>query len=103
MNTITINPQGNGQFTVTGDLTFACIDKKITRSFDFLSTADSITVDLSQVTHADSAGLTLLIEWIKEARNRKTVLKLNNIPDQLLTLAKLSGFDISDHFIKPYN
>jgi phospholipid transport system transporter-binding protein len=53
---------------------------------------------LSRVTNADSAGLALLIEWIKYTRSNRISLHFKNIPEQLLSLAKLSGFDQSSHF-----
>jgi phospholipid transport system transporter-binding protein len=40
-----------------------------------------------------------LIEWIKYTRSKRIPLKFKNIPEQLLTLAKLSGFDKSSHFV----
>jgi phospholipid transport system transporter-binding protein len=95
---VNIINQGGGVFIIDGDLTFATIDKKVVKSFDFLKTAKQITIDLSQVTCTDSAGLALMIEWIKHSRLHHTQLHFKNIPEQLRNLAKLSGFDQSSHF-----
>ena len=88
----------SGIFHVEGDLTFATIDKQVVKSFDFLKSASSITIDLSKVSNTDSAGLALMIEWIKMSRQYNTALTFKNIPEQLQKLAKLSGFDTSDYF-----
>jgi hypothetical protein len=39
-----------------------------------------------------------MIEWIKYSRQNRTQLSFKNIPEQLLNLAKLSGFDQTSHF-----
>jgi len=95
---LNIIKQGPRHFVIDGDLTFATIDKQTLKSFSFLKAATEITVDLSRVSNTDSAGLALMIEWIKYSRHNRTQLNFKNIPEQLLNLAKLSGFDQSSHF-----
>jgi phospholipid transport system transporter-binding protein len=90
--------QGAGNFALEGDLTFATIDKQSVESLAFLTTAKDITVDLSAVVCTDSAGLALMIEWIKYSRSKRINLHFKKIPQQLLKLAKLSGFDQTSHF-----
>jgi phospholipid transport system transporter-binding protein len=87
-----------GYFIIDGDLTFATIDKHTLKSFAFLTTAKEVIIDLSRVPCTDSAGLALMIEWIRYARRFRTQLMFKNIPEQLLNLAKLSGFDQTSHF-----
>ncbi len=99
MSKLTIIDQGEGQFVIDGDLTFATIDKETVKSLAFLTTAKEITIDLSRVPCTDSAGLALMIEWIRYARTKKTQLRFKKIPKQLLNLARLSGFDKASHFI----
>lgn len=98
MSRLNIIKQGPRHFVIDGDLTFATIDKQTLKSFSFLKAASEVTVDLSRVTNTDSAGLALMIEWIKYSRHNRTQLSFKNIPEQLLNLAKLSGFDQSSHF-----
>ncbi|MGZ4968685.1 MAG: STAS domain-containing protein [Methylobacter sp.] len=98
MSRLNIIKQGPRHFIIDGDLTFATIDKQSLKSFSFLRAASEVTVDLSRVVNTDSAGLALMIEWIKYARHNRTQLSFKNIPEQLLNLAKLSGFDQSSHF-----
>jgi phospholipid transport system transporter-binding protein len=95
---LSIIDQGAGHFVIDGDLTFSTIDKQTVKSFTFLSAAKFITIDLGRVACTDSAGLALMIEWIKYTRHHRTQITFKNIPEQLLNLAKLSGFDKTNHF-----
>ncbi|HEY8037257.1 MAG TPA: STAS domain-containing protein [Methylobacter sp.] len=98
MSRLNIIRESAGQFVIDGDLTFATIDKQTLKSFSFLKGAKEITIDLGRVSSTDSAGLALMIEWIKYSRHNRTQIAFKNIPEQLLNLAKLSGFDQSGHF-----
>ena len=98
MTKLSIIDQGAGHFIIDGDLTFSTIDKQTVKSFAFLNAARHITIDLGRVACTDSAGLALMIEWIKYTRHHRTQIVFKNIPEQLLNLAKLSGFDKTSHF-----
>ncbi len=98
MSRLNIIKQSAEHFIIDGDLTFATIDKQTLKSFSFLKAAKEITIDLGRVSCTDSAGLALMIEWIKYSRQNRTQLNFKNIPEQLLNLAKLSGFDKTSHF-----
>lgn len=95
---LTIHNHQPGQVVVEGDLTFSGIDNKKSNTFAFLLGAKQVTIDLNGVGNADSAGLALIIEWIKYARSKKVQLKIKNMPEQILNLAKLSGLEKSDYF-----
>lgn len=84
-----------GHYLVEGNLTFAALNHKL--SFDFLKTQKQITIDLIDVDLADSAGLALILEWIKQSKHYGTTLTINNIPHQLLTLAELTDLNINDY------
>jgi phospholipid transport system transporter-binding protein len=84
---------------IEGDLTFATIDKQTLKSFSlFNGSTKEINIDLGSVTSTDSAGLALMIEWIKYTRDNRIQVVFKNIPEQLLNLAKLSGFDQASYF-----
>ena len=93
MNKLQILEREKGVFVIEGDLTFASIDKDTLKSLDFLTASKTITLDLSQVVVTDSAGLALIIEWLKYARNKRIQIRVKNIPEQLRKIAKLSGLD----------
>jgi phospholipid transport system transporter-binding protein len=48
---------------------------------------------LRAVTRADSAGLALMVEWLREARRRGGRLEVVNMPDQMFGIAHMSKLD----------
>lgn len=91
--------QSNGRWLIHGELTFASIYGKLVESPPFLrGGSKDIILDFSQVTSTDSAGLALMIEWIKITRHYRIQLQFKNVPKQLLNLAKLSGLDKTHYF-----
>jgi len=49
------------------------------------------TVDLAQIEAADSAAVSLLLGWLRNAQRHDAKLNLVNVPDNLRTLAGLYG------------
>ena len=96
MSAFSLIKQSADCYFVEGDLTFSTLNKKTINSFDFLNSTKEICIDLEKVTTADSAGLTLMIEWMKHSKLHNTKLTFKNVPQQLLTLAKLSNLDIHE-------
>jgi phospholipid transport system transporter-binding protein len=99
MSSFNLIEKSAGIFLVEGDLTFFNLDKKSVSSFAFLKPRQKICLDLHKVTIADSAGLALLIEWIKLCQQKQTTLTYKNVPQQIITLAELSDFDCPLYFI----
>ncbi|WP_035058047.1 STAS domain-containing protein [Andreprevotia chitinilytica] len=52
---------------------------------------EALTLDLSGVDAGDSAGVSLLLHWLREAQARRVSLSLAGVPDGLLQLAGLYG------------
>jgi phospholipid transport system transporter-binding protein len=52
---------------------------------------DNLEVDLAQVDEVDSAALSLLFEWLREAHARNASLVFVNLPANLTSLATLYG------------
>jgi len=95
MSQFQIEKKNTETFEILGALTFKTIDKaalKLCRQ-KLQFSQQPIVIDLQKITNADSAGLALIIEWIKQAEQQQTPLSFQNIPQQLLALAKLSGFE----------
>jgi len=55
--------------------------------------AGAWVVDLSAVTHADSSGLAVLLDWLRSARQAGGTLKFVALPESLQILARLYGID----------
>lgn len=56
-----------------------------------LFTAPEVTVDLEGVTEVDSAAVSLLLEWRREAGRQGRRIHFANLPGNLMSLAKLYG------------
>lgn len=99
MSIFTLTKQGRGHYFIKGSLTFHTIKKQHPQSFEFLQSTDEICIDLLKVDSADSAGLALIIEWIKFSQQGNTKLTFKNIPQQLLILSQLGGFENNQYFL----
>lgn len=84
---------GDGRVEIAGDLTFETVAGLRERGADVLSSDGDVTLDLDAVTRADSAGLALMVEWLKQAKRRDARLKVKNMPDQMLAIARMSKLD----------
>lgn len=86
-----IEAAGDG-LRVEGDLTFATVTALLTASQPlFTRGSGDLCVDLAGVGRADSAGLALLIEWLRLARGGGRELKFRAVPVQMQAIAAASG------------
>ncbi len=92
---IGISEATSGRVTVTGELTFATA--RDARQIGVLvlesSRAQSLVIDCSGVTRADSAGLAVLLDWLAWARRKSRPVSLENLPASLVAIAKISEVD----------
>ncbi len=82
-----------GRVEITGDLTFDTVAEIVSRGDEVLGDDGRITLDLRSVTRADSAGLALMVEWLREARRRGGRLQVVNMPEQMFSIAQMSKLD----------
>jgi phospholipid transport system transporter-binding protein len=50
-----------------------------------------LVIDFAQVETADSAAVSLLLSWLRRAQGNQVTLSFVNVPDNLLSLARLYG------------
>ncbi len=55
--------------------------------------ARACEVDCAGITASDSAGLTVLLDWLALAKHDGRSLRYMGLPDGLLALAKISGVE----------
>ena len=82
------------RFKLVGKLSFVSVQeamKKGAKLFDF--PADKMVFDLAGITKADSAGLALLLEWLRLASLNGVDLHYVNLPRQLQAMAHVAGVD----------
>lgn len=76
---------------VAGALTFETVPGLYQNSARWFEGAGDLILDLAQVERADSAGLALLIEWLRRAQAANRTLRFANIPAQVQTLIRING------------
>ncbi len=55
--------------------------------------APAVAVDLREVERSDSAGVALLVAWMRSARQAQRDIRFLNMPSQMLNIARVSGLD----------
>ncbi|HLA75507.1 MAG TPA: STAS domain-containing protein [Gammaproteobacteria bacterium] len=94
MSEVRIETLGAGQHLLSGTLTFATVPQLYTQGAAlFSNAATTVTLDLQGVKRTDSAGLALLMEWLRSARAQNKTIQFKNIPAQMMSIARLSGLD----------
>lgn len=80
-------------FVLRGELSFATVTDLSKRSAEMLWQAERVTLDLAGVTRTDSAGLALLVEWLRLAHRKDKAIQFRNIPQQMMAVAQVVGLD----------
>lgn len=77
---------------VTGPLNFATVPSVLPQSAQWLGRGLSdLTVDLTGVPWADSAGLALLLEWLVQARGKGLSIHYAGIDRQVAEIIRING------------
>mgnify|MGYP003385371071 CR=1 FL=1 len=75
---------------ISGNLTIETVAQLFDCGLDFAE-KKSLVVDLEQVLTVDSAAVSLLLAWVRQAQGNGLDLSFTNIPENLLSLANLYG------------
>jgi anti-anti-sigma factor len=78
------------KITISGDMTFDEANELVAMTPE-LCRDHQATIDLSSVKRVDSSAVGVLLTWLREARKRRCVLKLENVPPNLMSLAEVYG------------
>lgn len=84
---------GPGAFAVSGPVTFATAGDLLEAGRAGFAGQAAVTINLGAVTRIDSAGLALLLEWLRLARLERRAVQFTALPDKLLAIARISGVD----------
>lgn len=82
-----------GRVEIAGDLTFETVRCLRERGSELFREGGDVTLDLNAVTRADSAGLALMVEWLRHAKRMRARLQVVNMPDQMLEIARMSKLE----------
>ncbi|GMR07939.1 MAG: STAS domain-containing protein [Gammaproteobacteria bacterium] len=83
----------DGQFALTGVLSFQTVPAVWRQGLSMFNGEDAVHLDLKGVSRSDSAGLVLLIEWMRHLRLQSREISFTNVPRQMLAIARVSSLD----------
>lgn len=93
MSKFTLQDRGDGKFALKGRMGFETAGRILDDSEKLFEPHTRIEVDLSGVTHTDSAGLALLLEWITWANHTVREIRFVDVPDKIDAIAKTTEVD----------
>jgi phospholipid transport system transporter-binding protein len=82
--------QEGTRWLVSGAMTMAQVNALLAQA-TALSITNELEIDLVEVTDVDTATISLLFEWLRQACARKCKLTLAHLPENLVSLATLYG------------
>lgn len=80
----------SGDYSLTGPLNFNTV-AALHREAQIDMSKSQVSVSLRQVDQSDSAGLALLVEWVRLADKHRCDLRYTDIPAHLQTLIDVTG------------
>lgn len=94
MNAARLDPGATkDRLHLSGELSFHTVPDLWRQTRELFKGCPTLTIDLSGVERSDSAGLALLVEWMREAARCGTELRFVNMPTQMLAIARVSSLD----------
>ncbi len=93
MNHAALRTGPGGRLILEGELSFTTVVRLLSDFRRLLDQYTEIKVDLQGVERADSAGLALLVEWMRNAKALGKSIQFLNIPQQMLAIARVSSLD----------
>ena len=93
MNDSQLKKMTNDDIAVSGTLGFNEVDALLKASEIFFDGKVDLVFDLDQVDKTDSAGLALLLDWMKMAKKSGQSIGFKKIPKQMLDIANVSGLN----------
>ena len=85
--------KADGSWLLQGELGYMSVPSVLQHAGVNMLGKEQITVDLKGVTRADSAGLALLVEWLRESESAGNSIEFVNVPAQLLSIARVCGLE----------
>jgi phospholipid transport system transporter-binding protein len=86
----TITTTGQGRYQISGEMVFASVVALRNASLAlFEGEAGPLDIDLAPVVRADSAGMALLIEWMRLAAAKGHQIRYHHLPLQLQAIAEV--------------
>lgn len=84
---------GSGRFRVSGELDFESVPGLWEASRSALDAVPEASIEFAGVTRVDSAGLALVVEWLRWSAAGGRRLSFANVPEKLVALARISELE----------
>lgn len=88
-----VDTTAGGRLVLTGPLRLETAARALAEGSAALAGRASAELDLSGITDADSAGLAVLIEWMRLARAEGRTVSFHGAPERLRSLARIGGVE----------
>jgi phospholipid transport system transporter-binding protein len=92
LNRVSFEKINEHQVKITGELSFASVSHISNHELAFLN-RDHLILDLAGIDYSDSAGLALLLDWLKKAKAKKQHITFINPLPQMKAIAHICGLD----------
>jgi len=89
----TITSDDGGGIMIEGAMTFSTANQLLADSRAYFASQSELLIDLTKVAQADSAGVALLVEWLRIAKCQQVALHFRNIPTQMWAIIEVSGLE----------
>jgi phospholipid transport system transporter-binding protein len=95
MTQVTIEQIKPAHFLISGELDIHTVPHAERQMAALLNQlpAGELCIDLKAVSRCDSAGLALLVAWLRAAKRRQLTLVYRHLPEQLLQIARVTEVD----------
>lgn len=80
----------DGKWLISGNLLLEDIEQLLAAN-EVITASGAMEVDMAGVTDVDSVTISLLFEWLRQAKGNKCKLVYINLPATLTSLASLYG------------
>ncbi|MBI5039665.1 MAG: STAS domain-containing protein [Gammaproteobacteria bacterium] len=93
MSDAAVRRGADDRLVVEGELDFTTVARLREAAKPLLGVGADVRVDLQGITRSDSAGLALLVDWMRAAQRLGKPIQFLNIPPQMLAIARVSSLD----------
>lgn len=82
-----------GFVSLEGELNAQTVVQAYAKGNVFFNGVDRLTFDLKGISRSDSAGLALLLAWMRRAQAHQVQLEFVNLPQKMRDLGRVCGLD----------
>ena len=83
----------DNEFELSGDLSFQTVPALSGRLHQLLNNKTSLVINLAGVQRSDSAGVALLVDWLRQAQQQQVDLQYSEMPEQMRSIASVGRLD----------